>query len=76
MIELGKVTSKGQVTIPKEIREVLGVSGGDKILFEKKDGNILIKKAQEYSVVSVLDGARPLGKEALKAVEGIRDEWD
>lgn len=36
---------------------------------------MIIKKAQKYSFVSVLDGARPLGKEALKAVKGIRDEW-
>lgn len=76
MIELGKVTSKGQVTIPKEIREALGVSVGDKILFERKDGKVTIKKAQKTSIVSVLDGAKPLEKEALKAVNGIRDEWD
>jgi AbrB family looped-hinge helix DNA binding protein len=30
-----KITSKGQVTIPLEVRRVLGVSTGDKLLFEK-----------------------------------------
>ncbi|HTE86293.1 MAG TPA: AbrB/MazE/SpoVT family DNA-binding domain-containing protein [Dehalococcoidia bacterium] len=34
-----KVTSKGQVTIPNEIRRRLGVQPGDEILFvEDKDG--------------------------------------
>ena len=28
-----KVMSKGQVTIPKEVREVLGVQSGDKVTF-------------------------------------------
>ncbi|HSC44679.1 MAG TPA: AbrB/MazE/SpoVT family DNA-binding domain-containing protein [Candidatus Acidoferrum sp.] len=33
-----KVTSKGQVTIPREIRRRLGVRTGDRLLFEG-DGN-------------------------------------
>lgn len=33
----GKITSKGQVTIPKEIREKLQLTPGDKILFEETD---------------------------------------
>lgn len=32
-MELAKVTSKGQVTIPIEIRKKLGIKNGDKILF-------------------------------------------
>ena len=32
-MELAKVTSKGQVTIPVEIRKKLGIKNGDKVLF-------------------------------------------
>ena len=32
-MELAKVTSKGQITIPIEIRKKLGIKNGDKILF-------------------------------------------
>ena len=32
-MELAKVTSKGQVTIPIAIRNMLGIREGDKILF-------------------------------------------
>lgn len=32
-MELAKVTAKGQVTIPIEIRKKLGIKNGDKILF-------------------------------------------
>ena len=32
-MELAKVTSKGQVTIPVEIRRKLGIKNGDKVLF-------------------------------------------
>jgi antitoxin PrlF len=35
-----KVTSKGQVTIPREVRRRLGVRAGDRILFED-DGKVV-----------------------------------
>ena len=33
-----KVTSKGQLTIPKEVRRVLGVREGDSLIFDMDDG--------------------------------------
>ena len=35
MKKLAKVTSKGQVTVPREIRRRLGVRAGDRLLFEE-----------------------------------------
>ena len=32
-VDNAKVMSKGQITIPKDIRDVLGVSSGDRITF-------------------------------------------
>ena len=32
-VDSAKVMSKGQVTIPKEVRKVLGVQSGDKVTF-------------------------------------------
>ena len=42
---VAKVTSKGQVTIPKQVRERLGVQPGEDVSFEEKDGVIFMKKA-------------------------------
>ena len=39
-----KVTSKGQVTIPKVIREKLGVHPGEDVGFEEKDNLLVISK--------------------------------
>ena len=41
---IAKVTSKGQITIPKEIREKLGVHPGEDVGFEEKDNMLLISK--------------------------------
>jgi AbrB family looped-hinge helix DNA binding protein len=35
-----KVTSKGQITVPVEIRRLLGVEPGDLLRFEKQEGGI------------------------------------
>jgi AbrB family looped-hinge helix DNA binding protein len=39
-----KVTSKGQVTIPKKVREKLGVRPGEAVGFEEKDGLLVMTK--------------------------------
>jgi AbrB family looped-hinge helix DNA binding protein len=43
-----KVTSKGQITVPVEIRRSLGVKAGDHIRFEPQEGGIrLVRDADE-----------------------------
>lgn len=44
-MELAKVTSKGQVTIPIDIRKKLGIKNGDKVLFVEEAGRIYIMNA-------------------------------
>jgi AbrB family looped-hinge helix DNA binding protein len=39
---MAKITSKGQLTIPKQIREALGVKPGDRILFSIEEGKTFI----------------------------------
>ena len=44
-MEIAKITSKGQVTIPINIRRKLGVKEGDKILFVEEEGKVYILNA-------------------------------
>jgi len=42
-MEMAKVTSKGQITIPVSIRRLLNINEGDKLLFiEKPDGVMIV----------------------------------
>ena len=46
MIEVAKVSSQGQVTIPVDIRKRLGLNPGDKIAFvTNKQGEIVLANA-------------------------------
>ncbi len=45
MMELVKVTPRGQITIPVGIREKLGVKDGDNVVFVEEDGRIVMENA-------------------------------
>ena len=47
-----KLTSKGQATIPKSIREIIGVGPGDKISFVVCNGTVLLVNAKSLAVTS------------------------
>ena len=53
MLEIAKVTAKGQITIPIEIRKRLGVKAGDKILFLEEAGRIIFTNASMYPLEQV-----------------------
>ena len=40
-----RVTEKGQVTIPKQLRDELGIGAGSEVDFEREDDTIVIRKA-------------------------------
>ena len=42
---LAKISTKAQVTIPQDARDAFGLKIGDKLLFIKKDGELVIRKA-------------------------------
>jgi AbrB family looped-hinge helix DNA binding protein len=41
-----RVTEKGQVTIPKELRDALGISAGTEVEFERQQDAIVVRKAR------------------------------
>ena len=47
-IENAKVGKNGQVTIPQSIREILGVSNGDRITFIVENGSVRLINSAVY----------------------------
>ena len=45
MLKIVNVSEKGQITIPREIQELLGIKKGDKLILTAKNEKILIQKA-------------------------------
>lgn len=46
IVEEAKLTSKGQVTLPKSIRQALGVSTGARICFELRGEEVVVTRAE------------------------------
>lgn len=46
MTVAAKITSKGQITLPKKIRDLLHLREGGMVVFEQEDDKIVLKPAQ------------------------------
>jgi AbrB family looped-hinge helix DNA binding protein len=60
-MEVSRISAKGQVTIPKGIRELLNLSEGDRVAFIEENGKVVITKA---SVVALRDLQEAMSREA------------
>lgn len=49
MKKMARITSKGQVTVPHEIRRALGVGAGDRLLFEKDGNDVRVRPVRSES---------------------------
>lgn len=49
-VDNAKVMAKGQVTIPKDVRDVLGVSSGDRISFIVEGNTVRIVNSAVYAM--------------------------
>ncbi len=49
-VDNAKVMAKGQVTIPKDIRDILGVSSGDRISFIVEGSTVRIVNSAVYAM--------------------------
>lgn len=70
-MELAKVTSKGQVTIPVEIRRKLGLKNGDKVLFIEDSGRIYMMNS---SMDALYEAQRAFAGEAERL--GLKTDDD
>ena len=65
MTTVAKITSKGQTTIPVEVRKALDAKPGDMLAWDvKQKGEVVVRRV------------RPVDVEYLKAVSGTFSEWD
>lgn len=70
-MELAKITSKGQITIPIEIRKKLGLKDGDKVLFLEEGNQVVMVNS---TLLAINEAQKAFEGEAERA--GIKDEQD
>jgi AbrB family looped-hinge helix DNA binding protein len=67
------VGERGQVTIPKELRDEEGIKPKDKILFQRKNGKNIFKKVKSKKEIEkeLAKGYEQMAKISLE----VEDEW-
>ena len=69
-MEKVKLSAKGQIVIPARIRRELGLSEGDRLFIERRQGEVILKpKLSELRGIDKLEGAS-------KEIEKMRRKWD
>ena len=48
MKKISRLSSKGQVTIPREIRAALHLEAGDLVAYDLKDGKAILRRAEPF----------------------------
>jgi len=64
------VTRKYQVTIPKEVREALGIKAGDEVVFVKTKDEYAIKRLEDF-VREMADLAKDIDESVEEMREGL-----
>jgi len=77
MKKQARITSKGQITIPHEIRRALGVRTGDKLLFEEEGAEVRVRPVRARSPFEKYRGMGTPGigrgrKAVVRAVRELR----
>lgn len=71
-----KVSEKGQVTIPKTIRERLGIRPGQVLDFSAEGGRLVATKAVPEDPIEAVYGILRLGRSTDEVVRSLRGEAD
>ena len=53
------VTSKGQITIPKEVRKKLSLKAGDRVSFQIREGNVVEIRRENADLMSLFGIFKP-----------------
>ncbi|HEV2398610.1 MAG TPA: AbrB/MazE/SpoVT family DNA-binding domain-containing protein [Candidatus Sulfotelmatobacter sp.] len=78
---MSTISSKGQVTIPQEIRNHLGVTAGDRINFVIEDGAVVVRPARSeenpFEKFRGILGSFPGGEKGIAAwIDEMRRDED
>ena len=72
---IGTVTSKGQVTVPKRVRDALGVTEGDRLVFDVEGDRAFIRRAPRESLPALFQRQKRWTIRAIPFQRRLRAEW-
>ena len=71
-----QVTSKGQITIPIELRRKYNIEEGGRVEVVEEDGKITVKRAPSFYDLAGVDAGKASVKEMKQMLDRMREEDD
>jgi AbrB family looped-hinge helix DNA binding protein len=68
-----KITGQGQVSIPAELRKVLGVGPGSAVEWEERDGELVVRRKGAYSFEDMHRALFPEGAPKPRKLEDLKE---
>jgi len=62
-MQLSRLSAKGQVTVPKEVRDFLELKPGDMVAYEVQNGAVILRRVEPFDATF------------HKALSATLDEW-
>ncbi len=62
-MQISRLSQKGQVTLPRKIREIIGAKAGDLIVYEPGEGEVTLRRIEPFDAAFYV------------ALSGTVDEW-
>lgn len=69
-----QVTSKGQVTIPVDLRRKYNIEEGGKVDITEEDGKLVIKRKASFLDLAGIDAGKATIQELNKMLDEMREE--
>jgi AbrB family looped-hinge helix DNA binding protein len=69
------LSSKGQVTLPSEIRNHLGLHAGDQLLVEEHDGVMVLRPLKHKDFFAACEATAKLYKGKPVSTEAMKNAW-
>ena len=66
IVDSAKVMAKGQITLPKDIREALGVNTGDRVTLIQKNDQVIIMNAAAYAMQMLQEDMKGEAEKAVR----------
>jgi len=72
-LALSKVTSQGQISVPKAVRDKLGIGPGAVLEWDEQDGKITVRRKGKYSFADIRKKLFPNGKPKRQSLAQLKE---
>lgn len=72
---LSKITRNYQITLPKDIRKMVGVKEGDEVMFVIEDNKVVLVKSRDDPIMAAAGIWKDIKETGVEYQKRVRQQW-